>query len=60
MRSHLMRWLETPTDRAIEQELEGLTIQVGLLTEQVRALYDLLDEYQSSGTLILPPWRLRP
>ena len=60
MRGHIMRWLETPKDRAIEQELEGLTIQVGLLTEQVRALYDLLDEYQSSGTLILPPWRLRP
>ena len=60
MRSHIMRWLETPKDRAIERELEGLTIQVGLLTEQVRALYDLLGEYQSSGTLILPPWRLRP
>ena len=60
MRSHVMRWLQTPKDRAIEQELEGLTIQVRLLTQQVQALYDLLDEYQSTGTLILPPSRLRP
>ncbi len=60
MRSHIMRWLETPKDRAIEHELEGLTIQIELLTQQVRTLYDLLDEYQSSGILILPPSRLRP
>ena len=60
MRSHIMRWLKTPEDRAYEADLNGALIQIEHLQAQVRELYDLLDEYRDTGTLVLPPRRLWP
>ena len=60
MRSHIMRWLKTPHEKALEHEVEGLTIRLRHTESALRALYDLLDEYRDTGTLVLPPRRLWP
>tara|TARA_Y100001951_G_scaffold72530_1_gene59431 strand:+ start:307 stop:480 length:174 start_codon:yes stop_codon:yes gene_type:complete len=57
MRERISRWLNSPKDRALEREVEGLTIRLQLAEAQLRALYDALDE---GCTVILPPRRLWP
>ena len=57
MRKRIAHWLKTPQDRALESEVEGLTIRLQDAEAQLRALYEALDE---GCTVILPPRRLWP
>ena len=62
MRKNIVRWLMTPHDRALETEVEGLTIRLQQAEAQLKALYQALDEWHNSGKdypdyLALPPRR---
>ena len=63
MRERISRWLKSPMDRALESEVEGLTIRLQHAEAQLRALYEALDEWHNSGSdtnsdyLALPPRR---
>ena len=57
MRKRISRWLNRPKDRALESEVEGLTIRLEHAEAQLRARYEALDE---GCTVILPPRRLWP
>ena len=49
MRKNIVRWLMTPHDRALETEVEGLTIRLQQAEAQLKALYQALDEWHNSG-----------
>ena len=63
MRERISRWLKSPMERALESEVEGLTIRLQHAEAQLRALYEALDEWHNTGSdsksdyLALPPRR---
>jgi len=69
MRKNIVRWLMTPHDRALETEVEGLSIRLQQAEGQLKALYQALDEWHNQRSdstenypeyLALPPRRHWP